>query len=167
MPERKFGGLQGFFAWLQRRKYKMHIRVFLSRWRSYRPCPACRGARLRPEALATRVAGVNIAELCAMKIGAAAELLRSAAWTPWEAQVGRMILDQVRARLGYLEAVGLVDDHLVGDRIDLGHPRLAAVEQVDRLGHHGQRAGVRRSQRASATPQLFDPGLEVCHGSRR
>ena len=107
VPERKFGGLQGFFAWLQRRKYKMHIRVFLSRWRSYRPCPACRGARLRPEALATRVAGVNIAELCAMKIGAAAELLRSAAWTPWEAQVGRMILDQVRARLGYLEAVGL------------------------------------------------------------
>ena len=54
MPERKFGGLDGFFAWLERRKYKMHIRVFLSRWRSYRPCPACGGTRLRPEALATR-----------------------------------------------------------------------------------------------------------------
>ena len=51
VPERKFGGLDGFFAWLERRKYKMHIRVFLSRWRSYRPCPACGGARLRPEAL--------------------------------------------------------------------------------------------------------------------
>ena len=36
VPERNFGGLKGFFAWLERRKYKMHIRVFLSRWRSYR-----------------------------------------------------------------------------------------------------------------------------------
>ncbi|MCH8857383.1 MAG: excinuclease ABC subunit A, partial [Proteobacteria bacterium] len=53
--ERNFGGLAGFFAWLERRKYKMHVRVFLSRWRSYRPCPECCGARLRPEALATRV----------------------------------------------------------------------------------------------------------------
>ena len=44
VPERKFGGLAGFFDWLQRRKYKMHIRVFLSRWRSYRTCPACGGA---------------------------------------------------------------------------------------------------------------------------
>ena len=52
VPERKFGGLDGFFAWLERRKYKMHIRVFLSRWRSYRPCPACGGMRLRPEAFA-------------------------------------------------------------------------------------------------------------------
>ena len=43
MPERKFGGLRGFFAWLERRKYKMHLRVFLSRWRSYRTCPACGG----------------------------------------------------------------------------------------------------------------------------
>ena len=46
VPERKFGGLKGFFDWLERRKYKMHIRVFLSRWRSYYPCPECGGARL-------------------------------------------------------------------------------------------------------------------------
>ncbi len=43
-----FGGLDGFFAWLQKRKYKMHTRVFLNRWRSYRPCLACGGTRLRP-----------------------------------------------------------------------------------------------------------------------
>ncbi len=49
VPERNFGGLDGFFAWLERRKYKMHLRVFLSRWRSPRPCPECRGARLRPK----------------------------------------------------------------------------------------------------------------------
>ncbi|HUT93826.1 MAG TPA: excinuclease ABC subunit UvrA [Thermoguttaceae bacterium] len=105
--ERDFGGLKGFFAWLERRKYKMHIRVFLSRWRSYRPCPACNGARLRPEALATRVGGRNIAEVSRMQIREAAEFFRCLEMTQWERRVGRMMLDQVRARLGYLEAVGL------------------------------------------------------------
>ena len=57
----------------------MHIRVFLSRWRSYRPCPACGGTRLRPEALATRVGGQNIAEVSAMKIRDAAGVLPRAA----------------------------------------------------------------------------------------
>src|SRR5208283_2327009 len=73
VPERKFGGLDGFFAWLERRKYKMHVRVFLSRWRSYRSCPDCHGTRLRPEALDARIGGRNIAEISALQIGAAAE----------------------------------------------------------------------------------------------
>ena len=107
VPERKFGGLRGFFSWLERRKYRMHIRVFLSRWRRFRPCPACSGARLRPEALATQVGGRNIAELSMMKIRDAAELFQSLELPPWERAVGRMMLDQVRARLGYLETVGL------------------------------------------------------------
>ena len=77
VPERKFGGLEGFFAWLERRKYKMHIRVFLSRWRSYRPCPACGGSRLRPEALDARIGGRNIAELSAMKVRDAVEFFRA------------------------------------------------------------------------------------------
>jgi excinuclease ABC subunit A len=55
VPERKFGGLNGFFAWLERKKYKMHIRVLLSRYRSYRRCPECEGKRLKPEALAYRI----------------------------------------------------------------------------------------------------------------
>ena len=76
VPKRNFGGLDGFFAWLQRRKYKMHIRVYLSRWRSYRPCPACGGTRLRPEALDARVGGKNIAEITSMGVGAAAEFFR-------------------------------------------------------------------------------------------
>ncbi|MGQ9574133.1 MAG: excinuclease ABC subunit UvrA [Thermoguttaceae bacterium] len=107
VPERGFGGLRGFFAWLQRRKYKMHVRVFLARWRSYRPCPTCGGTRLRPEALATRLGGKNIAELSAMKISEAAEFLRTLPLADWQRQVGRMMLEQVQARLGYLEAVGL------------------------------------------------------------
>jgi len=107
VPERQFGGLKGFFAWLDRRKYKMHIRVFLSRWRSYRPCPSCDGARLRPEALATRVGDKNIAEIAAMKVSEAAAFFRELQLPEWEQHVGRMMLEQVRARLGYLETVGL------------------------------------------------------------
>jgi excinuclease ABC subunit A len=66
LPERNFGGLRGFFAWLERRKYKMHLRVFLSRWRSYRVCPSCNGTRLRPESLATRIGGFLGARLCVL-----------------------------------------------------------------------------------------------------
>jgi excinuclease ABC subunit A len=107
VPERKFGGLDGFFAWLERRKYKMHIRVFLSRWRSYRPCPACGGARLREQALATLVGGRNIAELSAMRVAELAQWFRQLALSDWQRQVGRIMLEQITARLGYLEAVGL------------------------------------------------------------
>ncbi len=57
VPEREFGGLRGFFAWLERRKYKMHLRVFLSRWRSYRTCPVCNGSRLRPKRWPPKSAG--------------------------------------------------------------------------------------------------------------
>ena len=108
VPERKFGGLDGFFAWLERRKYKMHIRVFLSRWRSYRPCPACGGTRLRPEALAARVGGKNIAEITAMKASARRPSF-SAAWNSatGERQRGPHDARAGAARLGYLEDGGL------------------------------------------------------------
>jgi excinuclease ABC subunit A len=107
VPEREFGGLDGFFAWLERRKYKMHIRVLLSRWRSYRPCPACGGSRLRPEALDARIGGRNIAEISALKVARAAEFFRGLELPDWERRVGRTMLEQVRARLDYLETVGL------------------------------------------------------------
>jgi excinuclease ABC subunit A len=107
VPERKFGGLDGFFAWLQRKKYKMHIRVFASRWRSYRPCPACGGTRLRPEALDARVGGRSIAEVSAMQVGVAAEFFHQLVLTDYDRRVGRTMLQQVESRLGYLESVGL------------------------------------------------------------
>jgi excinuclease ABC subunit A len=107
VPERNFGGLRGFFAWLERHKYKVQVRVFLSRWKSQRRCPACGGARLRPEALATRVGGRNIAELADMQVSDLLEFFRRFEPTTWERTVGRMMLDQVQSRLGYLEAVGL------------------------------------------------------------
>ncbi|MGD9127513.1 MAG: excinuclease ABC subunit UvrA [Planctomycetia bacterium] len=106
-PEHEFGGLNGFFDWLQRRKYKMHVRVFLSRWRSYRCCPACNGGRLRPEALAARIGGKNIADICSMKVEDAARFFDDLELTDFERTVGRTMLEQVRSRLGYLEQVGL------------------------------------------------------------
>lgn len=107
VPEREFGGLRGFFAWLEKRKYKMHLRVFLSRWRSYRPCPSCNGARLRPEALATKIGGRSIAKILAAKIDDSCAFFRTLELNEWERTVARTMLEQVTGRLGYLIDVGL------------------------------------------------------------
>jgi excinuclease ABC subunit A len=121
VPERNFGGLAGFFQWLERRKYKTPIRVFLSRWRSERVCPECHGARLRPEALAVRLGandansrteaetppGKNIAELCDMKISDALAYFRALTPSDRERRVGGAMFEQVENRLRYLDAVGL------------------------------------------------------------
>ncbi|MDZ4784259.1 MAG: excinuclease ABC subunit UvrA [Planctomycetia bacterium] len=107
VPERNFGGLRGFFQWLERRKYKMHLRVFLSRWRSYQPCPACHGARLRPEALAVRIAGKNVADVLTLKVHDAIAFLDALQLSTEERKIARVMLEPLRARLGYLAAVGL------------------------------------------------------------
>ena len=144
VPERKFGGLDGFFAWLERRKYKMHVRVFLSRWRSSRPCPACGGSRLRPEALAARIGGRNIAEISAMQVREAARFFRGLDLSAWERRVARVMLEQVQSRLSYLEAVGL--DYLALDRtlrtLSGGEARRVALTAGARLqlGEHALRA---------------------------
>ena len=100
VPERNFGGLKGFFAWLEKRKYKMHLRVFASRWKSYYPCPACGGARLRPEALCTRVGDQNIADIQRAKITDVLNVFRTLPLSEWERRVGRMMIDQIVDRLG-------------------------------------------------------------------
>jgi excinuclease ABC subunit A len=107
VPERNFGGLEGFFAWLERRKYKMHVRVFLSRWRSYRPCLRCGGTRLREQSLATQIGAKNIAQIAAMKVREATKFFEDLQLSDWQRHVGRQMLEQVQNRLEYLEAVGL------------------------------------------------------------
>jgi len=107
VPERKFGGLDGFFAWLERKKYKMHIRVLLSRYRSYRRCPQCDGKRLRPEALAYRIGGLNMAELSAMRGSEAAEFFRNLELGDRETTIAREPIRQIVDRLSYLDTVGL------------------------------------------------------------
>jgi excinuclease ABC subunit A len=107
VPERDFGGLRGFFRWLERRKYKMHLRVFLSRWRSYYPCKACGGARLRPEALAVRIDGRNFADISRLEIRQSLEFFDSLQLPAWKRQVAQAVVDEIRHRLAYLVDVGV------------------------------------------------------------
>ncbi|MDC0935244.1 excinuclease ABC subunit UvrA [Pirellulales bacterium] len=114
IPERDFGGLDGFFAWLERNKYKMHVRVFLSRWRGYYPCDTCKGARLKAEALAVHFAGKSFADIAAMKVHEAHRWLETAEIEPEQMEAGRLLLQQISTRLGYLVRVGI--GHLTLDR---------------------------------------------------
>src|SRR3954451_15781575 len=85
----------------------MHLRVFLSRWRKYVPCPACGGARLRPEALAVRVGGNNFADVCGLKIRDALIFLNQLELPEWRQQIAKPLIKDVRSRLSYLQDVGL------------------------------------------------------------
>src|SRR3990167_4981774 len=102
-----FPGINGFFEEIESYRYKLHVRVFLSRYRSQSPCPACRGARLKPAALAVRVAGLTIAEFSALTIDAAARQIADLTLPAWEAVVAREILRQLNAKLTFLLRVGL------------------------------------------------------------
>ncbi|HEU5320558.1 MAG TPA: excinuclease ABC subunit A, partial [Methylomirabilota bacterium] len=103
----KFPGITGFFEEIESYRYKLHVRVFLSRYRSQSPCPVCRGARLKPPALAVRVAGMTIAEFTGLTIEEAAAVLGDLKLTAWEAAVAREILRQLGAKLSFLLRVGL------------------------------------------------------------
>jgi excinuclease ABC subunit A len=100
------------FRKLERKLYKLHVRVFLSRWRSYNPCPSCQGARLRPEALAVRIDARNIADLSTLTLTDALEFL--AGFEPAGGPAASRVLEGVRSRLAYLVAIGL--DYLTLDR---------------------------------------------------
>src|SRR5881409_2164847 len=103
----KFPGINGFFEEIESYRYKLHVRVFLSRYRTQSPCPVCAGARLKPAALAVKVAGLTIAEFTGLTIERAAATLDSLSLTAWEAAVGREILRQLSAKLTFLLRVGL------------------------------------------------------------
>lgn len=107
VPDRKFGGLRGFFAWLERHKYKMHLRVYLSRWRTYRECPTCHGSRLKSESLNVRVGGHDIAQISRMKVADAVAFFDHLQLTDHERSIARVMLQQVEARLNYLQQVGV------------------------------------------------------------
>jgi len=102
-----FPGIRGFFEDVESYRYKLHVRVFLSRYRTPSPCPACRGARLKPAALAVKVAGLDIARFTALTIEEAARVLAGLRLTAWEAHVSREILKQLTAKLTFLLRVGL------------------------------------------------------------
>ena len=107
VPERNFGGLDGFFAWLDRKKYKMHIRIFAARYRNYRRCETCSGKRFKAEALAYRLEDKNIADLLAMQADQAQLFFQSLQLDAREAEIASEPIRQITDRIGYLQDVGL------------------------------------------------------------
>jgi excinuclease ABC subunit A len=104
-----------FFRRVEAKKYKVHVRVFLSRYRGYTECPACRGARLRPEALRVRVGGKTLAETVRMNIAEARAFFASLELTPEESAIADKVLVEIRQRLKFLNDVGL--EYLTLDRL--------------------------------------------------
>ncbi len=100
-------GVKGLFEWLEKKRYKVHVRVFLSRYRGYTKCPVCGGARLVPEALAVTLRGRNIAELCDLTLDALLAFLKETPWTaPERDRSGPLLADLVQ-RVGTLVELGL------------------------------------------------------------
>jgi excinuclease ABC subunit A len=112
---RGFDGILKFFRYIERKSYKVHYRVFLSRYRSYTTCDECGGARLRPAARLIRVGEKGIHEIVGMTIDDAAKFFRTLTLSDFEYQVARRILDELRKRLTYLVDVGI--GYLTLDRL--------------------------------------------------
>jgi excinuclease ABC subunit A len=110
-----FLGIRGFFAYLERKKYKLHVRVFLSRYRGYAICSECAGQRLRVEARHIRIADRNICQVCALTVEQATEFFRQLKLSTYEIGIAGEVLDEIRARLKFLYDVGL--EYLSLDRI--------------------------------------------------
>ncbi len=113
--EAKYGGVRAFFERLETKKYKLHVRVFLSRYRGYAECPVCHGARLRPEALFVRVGSKTMAEVVRMNIAEAHVFFGGLDLTPEELGIAEKVLVEIRQRLKFLNDVGL--DYLTLDRL--------------------------------------------------
>ncbi|MCB9658954.1 MAG: excinuclease ABC subunit UvrA [Sandaracinaceae bacterium] len=100
-------GLAGWFRYKESRAYKMHVRVFLARYRSYDVCTACDGTRLRPEASWWRLGGRTVAELCALPVSEARALLSAHADAFAPDRAARTLHAETLARLSTLLEVGL------------------------------------------------------------
>ena len=111
----KWWGVRGFFDYLERKKYKLHVRVFLSRYRGYSVCPDCGGLRLRREARQVRIAGNDISQVSAMTVEEATTFFAALQLSREEADIAERLLIEIRDRLGFLNDVGL--EYLSLDRL--------------------------------------------------
>ncbi len=135
-PASGFPGVKGFFDWLERKKYKLHVRVFLSRYRGYATCPDCGGTRLRQEARAVRIQEKPITEVCGMTVAQARAFFDGLTLTPAQAQIADKILEEIRQRLRFLDEVGL--DYLTLDRLtsSLSGGEAQRIQLATSLGSH-------------------------------
>lgn len=104
-----------FFDYLETKKYKLHVRVFLSRYRGYTICPECEGSRLRQEARAIFINGKNIADVCRMTMRESHEFFANLKLTDAQAEIAERILLEIQSRLRFLNDVGL--QYLTLDRL--------------------------------------------------
>ena len=111
----KFWGVRGFFEHLERKKYKLHVRVFLSRYRGYSVCSECSGLRLRREARQVRIGGKNICQVTAMTVEEATRFFSELQLSRQEADIAGRLLEEINDRLRYLNDVGL--EYLTLDRL--------------------------------------------------
>jgi len=135
-PKSDYMGVNGFFLWLERKKYKLHVRVFLSRYRGYALCPECNGSRLRTEARAVQISGKSITEVCAMTVAKAREFMDSLELSEEQAAIADKILEEIRRRLLFLDEVGL--DYLSLDRLSstLSGGEAQRIQLATSLGSH-------------------------------
>lgn len=102
-----FDGINDFFSYLEEKRYKLHVRVFLSRYKGQSICPSCKGSRLKPEALNIKIGGLNIYELSKKSIAEINEFFQNLKLTPYELSISKEILNQINSKLTYLLRVGL------------------------------------------------------------
>ncbi len=107
--------VRAFFEYLETKKYKLHVRVFLSRYRGYTVCPECSGSRLRQEARDIFINGKNIADVCRMTIQESHEFFSQLTLTPAQTEIAERILLEIQSRLRFLNDVGL--QYLTLDRL--------------------------------------------------
>ncbi|HYA49399.1 MAG TPA: excinuclease ABC subunit UvrA [Burkholderiales bacterium] len=110
-----YHGVKGFFDWLQAKKYKVQVRVLLSRYRKYVACPACAKTRLNSRALSVRIKGLTIGDCVRMTVREAAEFFRSVDLTLFERRVAEKLVHEIQSRLKFLLEVGL--DYITLDRM--------------------------------------------------
>jgi excinuclease ABC subunit A len=103
----EFIGLKGFFEWMEGKRYKVHYRVFLSKYRAYTPCPVCHNTRLKEEALNVFLAGKNIAQLCDMSISDLQLFFKNLSIRDFQKKVGDRLLKEINDRIGFMVDVGL------------------------------------------------------------
>ena len=115
VPGVEYEGVKGFFRWLEKKKYKVHVRVFLSRYRGYLTCPECAGSRLRREARVVRVGDRTIDAVSALTVRQAETFFAALALSEKETAIADKVLAEISRRLGFLRDVGL--DYLTLDRL--------------------------------------------------
>jgi excinuclease ABC subunit A len=102
-----FYGVQGFFDWLETKRYKIHVRVLLARYRAYTPCGECGGARISPPALWVRFRGRTISELAELPLSELSSFFDALVLTPPEQEKLSSVVAELRARTRYMNDVGL------------------------------------------------------------